>query len=139
MWPEAPSLAPVAVGPTSASVHWHELCNTLATLAEEKTTTIINTRLSRLGVPAVFHPEIAARRAPRFHILLHVTIILASIAAAVAAIAVWSRYVAAAAVDTAKSAHAILYDSDIGAVHRSNSYCTVRGRMALRSDHLAAR
>ena len=56
-----------------------------------------------------------ARRAPRFHTLLHLTIILASIAASVVAMAAWSRYVAAAAQDAAKAAHAILYDSDIGA------------------------
>ena len=78
-------------------------------------TATINTRLAHLGVPAAFHSEIVERQAPRFHILLHLTIILASVAAAVTAIVIWSRYVAAAALEAARSAHAILYDSDIGA------------------------
>jgi hypothetical protein len=56
-----------------------------------------------------------ARRAPRFHTLVHLTIILASIAAAVAAIIAWSRHVDTAADDAAKAAQALLYDSDIGA------------------------
>ncbi len=73
------------------------------------------TRLAHLGVPAAFHASIALRRAPRFHTLLHLTIILASVAAGVAAIVAWSRYVAAAAEVAAKAAHALLYDSDIGA------------------------
>jgi len=72
-------------------------------------------RLTNLGVPVAFHAGIVARRAPRFHTLVHLTIILASIAAAVAAIAVWSHHVEAAADDAAKAAHAVLYDSDIGA------------------------
>ena len=79
------------------------------------TTTISYDRLTQLGVPAAFHAQLASRRAPRFHTLIHLTIVLASIAAAVAAIAVWSRYVDAAALNAAKAAHAILYDSDIGA------------------------
>jgi len=77
--------------------------------------TIINSRLAHLGVPERFQSEIAARRAPRFHILVHLAIILASLGAAVAAIVVWSRYVAAAALEAARSAHALLYDSDFGA------------------------
>ena len=36
-------------------------------------------RLTNLGVPVAFHEELLARRAPRFHTLVHVTIILASI------------------------------------------------------------
>ena len=56
-----------------------------------------------------------ARRAPRFHTLVHLTIILASIAAAVAAITAWSQHVETAADEAAKAAHAVLYDSDIGA------------------------
>jgi hypothetical protein len=75
----------------------------------------VDSRLTHLGVPAIFHAELMVRRAPRFHTLLHLTIILASIAASVVALAAWSRYVAAAAQDAAKAAHAILYDSDIGA------------------------
>ena len=55
------------------------------------------------------------RRAPRFHTLLHLSIVLISIAAAVAAMAAWSRHIAAASEDAAKAARAILYDSDIGA------------------------
>ena len=43
------------------------------------------------------------------------TIILASIAAAVAAITAWSQHVETAADEAAKAAHAVLYDSDIGA------------------------
>ena len=78
-------------------------------------TTVVNNRLTQLGVPAGFHAQLMARRAPRFHTLLHLTTILASIAAAVAAIVAWSRHVAAAAQDAAKAAHALLYDSDIGA------------------------
>jgi hypothetical protein len=78
-------------------------------------TAIVDSRLTHLGVPAAFHAELMARRAPRFHTLLHLAIILASIAASVVAMAAWSRYVAAAAQDAAKAAHAILYDSDIGA------------------------
>ena len=73
------------------------------------------TRLALLGVPAGFHPAIAARQAPRFHTLVHLAIVLASLAIAVTAMAVWSRYVAAAAHDAAKSSHALLYNSDIGA------------------------
>lgn len=73
------------------------------------------TRLALLGVPAGFHPAIAARQAPRFHTLVHLAIVLASLAIAVTAMVVWSRYVAAAAHDAAKSRHALLYDSDIGA------------------------
>jgi hypothetical protein len=76
---------------------------------------IIDSRLTHLGVPAAFHAELMARRAPRFHTLLHLAIILASMAAAVAAMVAWSRYVDAAAQAAAKTAHAILYDSDIGA------------------------
>lgn len=72
-------------------------------------------RLAQLGVPAEFHAEIEARRPPRFHILAHLTIILASIALAVAAIVAWSRYVAVAGRDAASASHALLYDSDIGA------------------------
>jgi hypothetical protein len=72
-------------------------------------------RLTYLGVPVAFHSGIVARRAPRFHTLVHLTIILASIAAAVAAITAWSRHVDTAADDAAKEAHALLYDSDIGA------------------------
>ena len=72
-------------------------------------------RLTYLGVPAVFHKGLVARRAPRFHNLVHLTIIFASIAAAVAAIAAWSYHVETAADDAAKAAHALLYDSDIGA------------------------
>src|SRR5208282_1632018 len=72
-------------------------------------------RLAFLGVPAGFHSAIAARQAPRFHTLVHLVIVLASLAIAVAAMVVWSRYVAAAAYDAAKSRHALLYDSDIGA------------------------
>ena len=72
-------------------------------------------RLTYLGVPVAFHAGIVARRAPRFHTLVHLTIILASIAAAVAAIAAWSHHVETAADDAAKAAHALLYDSDIGA------------------------
>ena len=75
----------------------------------------VDSRLTHLGVPAAFHAGLMARRAPRFHTLLHLAIILASIAAAVAAMVEWSRYVAASAQDAAKAAHAILYDSDIGA------------------------
>jgi hypothetical protein len=75
---------------------------------------IVDSRLALLGVPAAFHAELVARRASRFHTLLHVTIILASIAASVAAMATWSHYVAAAGQNAAKAAHAILYDSDIG-------------------------
>ena len=78
-------------------------------------TAIVNNRLAHLGVPAAFQAQIMTRRAPRFHTLLHLTIILASIAAAVAAIAAWSWHVADAAQDAAIAAHAILYDSDIGA------------------------
>ena len=78
-------------------------------------TAIVNNRLAYLGVPAAFHAQLMTRRAPRFHTLLHLTIILASIAAAVAAMATWSRHVAASAHDAAKAAHAFLYDSDIGA------------------------
>jgi len=78
-------------------------------------TTIMNSRLAHLGVPAVFHSEIAARQAPRFHILLHLTIILASVAAAVGAIVAWSRYIASTALAAATAAQAVLYDSDIGA------------------------
>lgn len=77
--------------------------------------TIINSRLTHLGVPATFHSELMARRAPRYHTLLHLTIILASLAATVAALVVWSRYVDAAAQKAAIAAHALLYDSDIGA------------------------
>ena len=72
-------------------------------------------RLAQLGVPPGFRVEIAARRPPRFHTLTHLTIILFSIALAVAAIATWSRYVEAAGRDAARSANALLYDSDIGA------------------------
>ena len=78
-------------------------------------TAVVNNRLTQLGVPAAFHAQIMTRRAPRFHTLLHLTIILASIAAAVAAIVAWSRHVAAAAQEAAQVAHASLYDSDIGA------------------------
>jgi hypothetical protein len=77
--------------------------------------TFATSRLAHLGVPAAFHAGLTARRAPRFHILLHLTIILASIASAVAAIATWSRYVAASANEAAKAAHALLYDNDVGA------------------------
>ena len=72
-------------------------------------------RLTNLGVPVAFHAGIVARRAPRFHTLVHLTIILATIAAAVAAITAWSQHVETAADDAAKAAHAVLYDSDIGA------------------------
>jgi acetolactate synthase-1/2/3 large subunit len=75
----------------------------------------VATRLAHLGVPAAFHAGITSRRAPRFHIVLHLTVILASVASAVAAIAIWSRYVAVSAKDVAKASHALLYDSDIGA------------------------
>jgi len=78
-------------------------------------TAIINSRLTHLGVPAAFHAQLVTRRAPRFHNLIHLIIILASIAAAVAAMTAWSRYVAAAAHEAAEVAHATLYDSDIGA------------------------
>jgi hypothetical protein len=78
-------------------------------------TAIVDTRLTYLGVPAAFHTELMARRAPRFHTLLHLTIILASLAATIAALVAWSRYVDAAALDAAKAAGALLYDSDIGA------------------------
>jgi hypothetical protein len=77
--------------------------------------TIVDRRLTHLGVPAGFHESLMARRAPPFHTLLHLTVILAAIAAAVAAMVVWSRYVAAAAERAASAAHAILYDSDLGA------------------------
>jgi hypothetical protein len=70
-------------------------------------------RLIQFGVPAAFHGGLAARRTPRFHTLLQLTIILAS--AAVAAMVAWSRYVADTADDAAKAARALLYDSDIGA------------------------
>lgn len=73
------------------------------------------TRLSHLGVPSAFHDGIAARRAPRFHVLLPLAVILATIAAAVVAIVAWSRHVSTAAEEAATTAHAILYDSDIGA------------------------
>ena len=76
---------------------------------------VVNNRLTHLGVPAAFHGQLVTRRAPRFHTLLHLTIILASIATAVAAIVAWSRFVDAAAQDAAKAARALLYDSDIGA------------------------
>ena len=72
-------------------------------------------RLTNLGVPVAFHAGIVARRTPRFHTLVHLTIILASIGAAVAAITAWSHHVETAADDAAKAAHALLYDSDIGA------------------------
>ncbi len=72
-------------------------------------------RLAYLGVPAAFHAGLVARRAPRFHTLVHFTIILASIAASVAAITAWSQHVDTAADDAAKAAQALLYDSDIGA------------------------
>jgi len=72
-------------------------------------------RLTYLGVPAAFHAGLVARRAPRFHTLVHVTIILVSIVAAVAAIAAWSHHVETAADEAAKAARALLYDSDIGA------------------------
>jgi hypothetical protein len=72
-------------------------------------------RLTYLGVPVAFHAGIVARRAPRFHTLVHLTIILASLAAAVAAIAAWSQDVSTTADEAAKAAHALLYDSDIGA------------------------
>ena len=75
----------------------------------------IDNRLTDLGVPAAFHAEILARRAPRFHTLVHLTLILVSLAVAVAAMVAWSRYVDATAQDIANSAHAVLYDSDIGA------------------------
>jgi hypothetical protein len=77
--------------------------------------TVSAPRLVRLGIPVAFHAELTTRRAPRFHTLLHLAVILASIAVAVAAMVAWSRYVAAAAEDAAKTAHALLYDSDIGA------------------------
>ena len=96
-------------------------------------------RLTYLGVPVAFHAGIVARRAPRFHTLVHLTIILASIAAAVAAITAWSQHVETAADDAAKAAHAVLYDSDIGAEFaRPHPHGAVRGGLALRIDHLAA-
>jgi hypothetical protein len=75
----------------------------------------VGDRLTDLGVPPAFHAELAVRRAPRFHTLLHLTIICTSLAAAVAAMVAWSRYVDATAIIAAKAAGAILYDSDIGA------------------------
>jgi hypothetical protein len=78
-------------------------------------TDIVSNRLINLGVPAAFHAQIMTRRAPRLHTLLHLTIILASIAAGVAAIVVWSRHVDTAAQDSARAAHSLLYDSNIGA------------------------
>lgn len=72
-------------------------------------------RLAHLGVPSAFHADIIVRRAPRFHNLLHVVIVLVSIAASVLAVMSWSRYVDGAAKDAAHRAHARLYDSDIGA------------------------
>ena len=77
---------------------------------------MLDSRLAQLGVPAAIHAELKARRAPRFHTLVHLTIILATLAGGVAAMVAWSRYVDAAAQGAAKAAHAILYDSDIGAV-----------------------
>ncbi len=78
-------------------------------------TAIVESRLTHLGVPEGFHAELVARRPPRFHTLVHLTIILASLAASVVAMVAWSRYVAATAQHAANAAHAILYDSDIGA------------------------
>lgn len=78
-------------------------------------TAIVESRLTHLGVPEGFHAELVARRAPRFHTLVRLTIILASLAASVVAMVAWSRYVAATAQHAANAAHAILYDSDIGA------------------------
>ena len=78
-------------------------------------TATVNNRLSHLGVPAAFHAPLMVRRAPRFHTHLHLSIVLISIAAAVAAMAAWSRHIAAASEDAAKAARAILSDSDIGA------------------------
>jgi hypothetical protein len=75
--------------------------------------TVSTPRFVRLGLPVAFHAGLTTRRSPRFHTLLHLAIIL--IAVAVAAMVAWSRYVAAAAEDAAKTAHALLYDSDIGA------------------------
>lgn len=72
-------------------------------------------RLTHLGVPAAFHEGLMARRAPRFHTLLNLTIILCSLAVAVGALIAWSGYVDAAARNAAEAAHALLYDSDIGA------------------------
>lgn len=72
-------------------------------------------RLTHLGVPAAFHEELMERRAPRFHTLLNLTIILGSLAIAVAALIAWSRYVDAAARNAAEAAQALLYDSDVGA------------------------
>jgi hypothetical protein len=77
--------------------------------------TLATQRLADLGVPAAYHAGIAARRAPRFHTILHLGIILASIAAAIAAMVAWSRYVDVTAENSARAAHALLYDSDIGA------------------------
>jgi hypothetical protein len=86
-------------------------------LPEERpmSTAAANHRLTGLGVPTAFHVELLARRAPRFHIVLHLTFILASVASAVAAIVIWSRHVAVSAENFAKASHALLYDSDIGA------------------------
>jgi hypothetical protein len=74
-----------------------------------------NNRLAQLGVPVAYHPGVAARRAPRFHTVIHFTIILASLVAATAAMAGWSHYIDATAEESARSMHALLYDSDIGA------------------------
>jgi hypothetical protein len=78
------------------------------------TTAAIN-RLTQLGVAPAFHAAIAARRAPRLHGLVYLAIVLVAIAASVAALVGWSRYVAAEAHVAAVGAHARLYNSDIGA------------------------
>ena len=76
---------------------------------------VTNNRLAQLGVPVAYHAGVAARRAPRFHTVIHLTIILASLVAATAAMAGWSHYIDATAEESARSMHALLYDSDIGA------------------------
>jgi hypothetical protein len=72
-------------------------------------------RLLDLGVPASFIPDMAARRPPRFHSVLHFMIVAASLAAAVVAFVAWSWHVDRSAIEAAKSAQALLYDSDVGA------------------------
>jgi hypothetical protein len=101
---------------------------------------IADSRLTLLGVSAAFNAEPMARRAPRFHTLLHLTIILASLAATVAALAAWSGYIDAAALDAAKAAHALRYGSDIGAESLGLIFTALLGGgLAVRGHHVAAR
>ena len=62
---------------------------------------VTNNRLAQLGVPVAYRPGVAARRAPRFHTVIHFTIILASLVAATAAMAGWSHYIDATAEESA--------------------------------------